>query len=95
MSLPDRPTVVTRWETGLPPALLGAIGKLSVVSAEIEKVLHEIYWKHAGISKIVGPIVTDNLNPKRLGEGIIKFAKIEKSDTKILDDLKKLLKQFE
>jgi hypothetical protein len=66
MTLADRPPFIVRWETGLPPEILQGIGKLSVISSQIEQLLHQIYWKYAGLKPELGPIVTDNLNPKRL-----------------------------
>jgi len=95
MALPDRPTFVIRWHTGLPDDLLKALGNLAVVSAQIEEVLHRVYWKHAGLTSESGPIVTDNLNPKRLAEDILKFAALEASKAHVLADLKILLAEFE
>lgn len=40
MTLPDRPLAIIRWEIGLAPAVLQGIGKLAVVSAKIEQLLH-------------------------------------------------------
>jgi len=56
--------------------------------------LHQIYWKYAGLKPELGPIVTDNLNPKRLSEDILKF--VSNNPTKInqLQDLKLLLTEF-
>src|SRR5260370_42211857 len=91
MTLSDRPLFVTRWETGVSPEFLQAIGTLAVVSAEIEQQLHLIYWKHAGFNEQSGPIATDNLHPKRLSEDILKFVAIDASKANILADLKTLI----
>ena len=77
------------------PNLLEAIGHLAVITAEIEETLHQIYWKHAGLNQNSGPIVTDNLNPKRLSEDILKFARLDHAKANIVADLELLLTEFE
>ena len=93
--LPDRPPHVTAWRTGLKPELLQALGTLAVVSAEIEETLHMIYWKHAGLDGKSGPIITDNLNPKRLTEDILKLVALDKSKANVHADLKVLFAEFQ
>jgi hypothetical protein len=93
--LSDHPPHVIRWDTGLKPELLTALGNLAVVTAEVEELLHKIYWKHAGLNEKSGPIVTDNLNPKRLMEDILKIAGLDKIKANILADLKILFAEFE
>jgi hypothetical protein len=95
MTLPDRPPSVVRWDIGLEPKLLLALGNLAVISARVEETLHKIYWKYAGLDIRTGPIVTDNLNPKRLEEDILKFVRLDTTKQKILEDLTKLFKEFE
>jgi hypothetical protein len=95
MTLPDYPQAVLSWNVGLDPELLQALGKLAVVTAQIEEVLHQIYWKHAGLDEVTGPIVTDNLNPKRLAEDIIKLVGLDPTKANVLADLKILLAEFE
>lgn len=95
MALPDRPPFLVGWRTGLPDELLKALGHLSVISAQIEDSLHRIYWKYAGLTLQSGPIVTDNLNPKRLGEDILKFLAIDGSKISILADLEILMTELE
>jgi hypothetical protein len=94
VSLSDRPPYVTQWGTALQPELLQALGHLVVVTSEVEELLHKIYWKHAGLSEESGPIATDNLNPKRLSEDILKFVGLDKRKANILADLKVLLDEF-
>jgi hypothetical protein len=74
--------------------MLQAIGHLAVITAVAEELLHRIYWKHAGLNEETGPVVTDNINPKRLMEDIIKFVELKPSETKILADLKTIFKEF-
>ena len=95
MALPDRPLSIVEWTTGFSPEMLQALGHLAVISAQIEQDLHLIYWKHAGLNERSGPVVTDNLNPKRLFEDILKFAAMDKNNANILSDLKILAKEFE
>lgn len=95
MTLLDRPPMVVRWETGFDPELLRALGKLTVITAEIEQQFHLLYWKHAALTDQHGPIVTDNLTPKRLSEDILKFTGMDPAKAHIHTDLKILLKEFE
>jgi hypothetical protein len=95
MTLADRPPFIVRWETGLSPEILQGIGKLAVISSQIEQLLHQIYWKYAGLRSEIGPVVTENLNPKRLSEDIIKFARRDPNKTNELADLRALLAEFE
>ena len=56
--------------------------------------LHQIYWHHAGLDERSGPIVTDNLNPKRLEEDIVKLVSLDRAKANILADLKALFSEF-
>jgi hypothetical protein len=94
VTLLDRPPFIVRWNTGLKPEMLQALGNLAVVSAQAEELLHKIYWRHAGLNVQSGPIVTDNLNPKRLEEDITKFVGLDKTKKNILDDLTILFAEF-
>lgn len=93
--LSDRPPNVIRWNTGIEPNLLAFLGELAVVSAHMEELLHQLYWKHAGLDEDSGPIVTENLNPKRLTEDIKKLAALDPTKANVLDDLKILFKEFQ
>jgi hypothetical protein len=95
MALDDYPTQLLGWDTGFMPDLLQALGQLAVVTAGIEEALHQIYWKHGGLNKHSGPIVTDNLNPKRLSEDILKFARLDPAKANVVADLEVLLAEFE
>jgi hypothetical protein len=95
MALPDYPPLTVRWDTGLTPEMLQALGNLAVSSAQAEELLHQIYWNHAGLNEQSGPIVTDNLNPKRLQEDILKLVALDRSKANILADLKLLFAEHE
>jgi hypothetical protein len=95
VALSDYPPFTINWESGLKPKMLQALGNLAVVSAQAEELLHQIYWHHTGLNERTGPIVTDNLNPKRLAEDILKLAALDKSKANIHADLKILLTEFE
>jgi hypothetical protein len=95
VALSDYPPLPVKWETGLTGEMLSALGNLAVISAQAEELLHQIYWHHAGLNEQSGPIVTDNLNPKRLEEDIVKFVSLDKAKTNILADLKILFLEFE
>jgi hypothetical protein len=84
-----------RWNTSIDTGMLTLLGELAVVSAHMEELLHRLYWKHAGLDEKSGPIVTDNLNPKRLSEDIKKLVALDPAKAHILEDLKILLKEFE
>jgi hypothetical protein len=94
VTLPDYPPFAVDWNTGLTEAMLRALGKLAVVSAQAEELLHQIYWHHAKLDERSGPIVTDNLNPKRLEEDIVRLVSLDKTKGNILADLKVLFSEF-
>jgi hypothetical protein len=94
VALSDYPPFAVDWNTGLADEMLRALGKLAVASAQAEELLHQIYWHHAGLDERSGPIVTDNLNPKRLEEDIVKLASFDSSKINILADLKILFSEF-
>jgi hypothetical protein len=95
VALSDYPSFSIIWETGLNEEMLRALGNLAVVSALAEELLHQIYWQHAGLNERSGPIVTDNLNPKRLEEDIVKLVSLDNAKVNILADLKVLFLEFE
>ncbi len=95
MTLPDKPPHVIHWGTKLEPDMLQAIGHLAVITSGIEELLHQIYWKHAGLNERSGPIITHNHNPKLLSEDIIKFVQLMPAKAHILADLKVLFAEFE
>ena len=94
MALADYPKFTIKWDSGLKPQMLQALGNLAVVSAQAEELLHQIYWNHAELNERTGPIVTDNLNPKRLQEDIIKLVSLDKTKVNILSDLRLLFVEF-
>jgi hypothetical protein len=94
LALSDYPPFTVDWNTGLSEGMMRALGKLAVVSAHAEELLHQIYWHHAGLNEQSGPIVTDNLNPKRLEEDIVKFVSLDKTKINILADLRLLFSEF-
>lgn len=95
MALSDYPPLAIDWVTDLLPEMLQLLGQLAVMSAGAEELLHQIYWNHAGLDEKTGPIVTENLNPKRLEEDIIKFVSLDKTKANNLADLKILFAEFE
>jgi hypothetical protein len=94
VALSDYPPFTVDWNTGLSEGMLRALGKLAVVSAYAEELLHQIYWHHAGLNEQSGPIVTDNLNPKRLEEDIVKLVSFDGTKANILEDLRILFAEF-
>ncbi|HEY1721765.1 MAG TPA: hypothetical protein VGG27_11000 [Magnetospirillaceae bacterium] len=93
MALPDKPSII-KWDVGLPDQLLQAIGQLSVSTAQLEETLHLIFWRFAGLTHQTGPIVTDNLNPKRLSEDIQHLAKKTNQPKAVCEDLEILFAEF-
>jgi hypothetical protein len=94
MALDDYPTTTVNWDTGLSSRMLQLLGNLAVVSAQTEQLLHQIYWHHLGLTDKTGPIVTDNLNPKKLEEDILKIVSVDKEKANIYADLKILFTEL-
>ncbi len=95
MTLIDRPSIPCGWEPGLPDQVLKLLGKIAIIAASIEDLLHKIYWKYCGVDEKYGPIITDNLSPKRMSEDIIKIVKKDPSKKRIFDDLNIIMKELE
>jgi hypothetical protein len=94
MALSDYPPFAVDWNTDVGEGMLRALGKLAIVSAYTEELLHQVYWHHAGLNEQTGPIVTDNLSPKRLEEDIVKLVSLDRAKANILADLKILFAEF-
>jgi hypothetical protein len=94
VTLSDYPPFAITWNTTLSGEMLRALGNLAVVSAQAEELLHQIYWHHTGLNEQSGPIITDNLNPKRLEEDIVKLVSLDKAKVNILADLQILFAEF-
>lgn len=67
--------------------VIAEIGRLAIVSASIEDIMHQIFWKHAGVSAPVGATITGDARATRLGEDIVKIAKAANVDAAIVEDL--------
>jgi hypothetical protein len=70
------------------------IGRISIVSASIEDLLHSLYWRFAGLTDSVGPVITGDARANRLTEDIVRIAKAAKTDQTIIDDLKDLFSEY-
>ena len=75
-------------------AIMAEIGRIAIVSASIEDLLHSLYWKFAGLSEPVGSVVTGDARASRLSEDIIRVAKAAKIDQIIVDDLRDIFSDF-
>jgi hypothetical protein len=70
------------------------IGRIAIVSASIEDLLHSLYWRLAGLTDPVGSVITSDARANRLAEDIIKIAKSAKVDQAIIDDLKDVFSEY-
>ena len=64
------------------------IGRIAIVSAGIEDLLHALYWKFAGVADPVGAVITGDARTTRLSEDVIRIAKAAGTNKAIIDDLK-------
>lgn len=70
------------------------IGRIAIISASIEDLLHVLYWKFAGLTEPVGAVITGDARATRLSEDIIRVAKAADIDQSIVDDLKDIFAEF-
>jgi hypothetical protein len=70
------------------------IGRIAIVSASIEDLLHQLYWRLAGLSDPVGPVITGDARANRLTEDIVRIAKAAKVDHCVIDDLKDVFSAY-
>lgn len=79
----------------LPPKdMLAEIGRMAVVSAGIEDILHNIYWKFARLDAVIGATITEDARPNRLAEDIIKIAKAAKVSAAQVEDLTDIFSEY-
>jgi len=74
--------------------IMGEIGRIAIVSAAIEDLLHVLYWKFAGLTDPIGAVVTGDARATRLSEDVIRIAKAGGVDAAIIDDLKDIFSDF-
>lgn len=68
------------------------IGRLSIVAASIEDILHRLHWKLARIAEPVGAVITGDARATRLSEDIIRIAKAAGTNQAIIDDLRDIFR---
>lgn len=62
-------------ETDSDKELYTSIGRVAVQASIFERQLHFIYWHYAGLTRSVGPVITESLRPQRLMADILKIAR--------------------
>ena len=75
-------------------SIMMEIGRIAIVSASIEDLLHDLYWKLAGLTDDIGAVITGDARASRLSEDIIRIAKAAKVDQAKIDDLKDIFSDF-
>jgi hypothetical protein len=70
------------------------IGRIAIVSASIEDLLHTLYWRVSGLNESVGSVITGDARATRLTEDILRIAKAAKADQAVVDDLKDLFSDY-
>lgn len=73
-----------------PDDVLAAIGRVAVVSASIEDLMHGLFWKYVEVPTDVAVIITGDQKPTRLAEDIIKIAAALYEDPDRVQDLRDL-----
>lgn len=74
--------------------VLRAIGRVAVVSASIEDIIHFIYWRYVDTTWEIAPILTTGEKPSRLTEDILKMAIAVDEDPGRIQDLRDLFADF-
>jgi hypothetical protein len=75
--------------------VLKAIGRIAVGAALFEERLHIVYWRYAGLSPDVGPLITGDQKPKRLFADVIKIAAVTEKNPYIRADLKSIQGEYD
>lgn len=70
------------------------IGRIAIVSASIEDLLHSLHWKFSGLSNPIGAVITADARSGRLTEDVIRIGKAAKIDHAIIDDLKDIFSDY-
>ncbi len=69
-------------------------GRIAIVTASIEDLLHSLHWKFADLSEPVGSVITADARASRLTEDILRIARAAKIDQAIVDDLKDVFSDY-
>ena len=64
------------------------IGRLAIVAASIEDLLHSLYWQLSGVTDPVGAVITGDARAARISKDIIRIAKAAGTDDAIVEDLR-------
>jgi len=79
----------------LPPdEVLATIGRIALVAASIEDIIHSIFWRYADVGDSVGQILTGDEKPPRLAEDILKMAIAVEEDPERIEDMRSLFSDF-
>lgn len=70
------------------------IGRIAIVAASIEDILHSIHWRLSGLSDSVGAVITADARASRLTEDIIRVGRAAGIDQAIIDDLKDIFSDY-
>lgn len=75
-------------------SIIVEIGRIAIVSASIEDLLHSLYWEFAGLTDTIGSVITGDARANRLTEDIIKIARAAKVDQAVIEDLKDVFADY-
>ena len=75
--------------------MLEAIGRLAIITASIEDILHELTWKYLKVPRHVGALLTNEKKLKRLTQDLIKMCKTTKATSLILEDFEDIFVDLE
>lgn len=83
------------WHYTPPDEILQAIGRIAVLCASIEELLHIIHWRYIDTLLEVAPIlITGDMKPGRLMEDIVKIATVTGEEEPRIEDLKFLFADY-
>ncbi|MCK1533158.1 MULTISPECIES: hypothetical protein [unclassified Bradyrhizobium] len=74
--------------------IMQEIGRIAIVSASIEDLLHALHWEISGLNDLIGPLITSDVKPARLSQDIIKIGKAAKVKQSTIDELRDLFSDY-
>jgi hypothetical protein len=77
-----------------PNTVLQAIGRIAVICASIEDMLHVIHWRYVETSWDIAPILTGDIRPSRLMDDIVRIAVAANEEPARVADLKDLFADY-
>ena len=91
----SRPPGFQDWKAVPSNAVLQEIGRLAIITAGVEDLIHGIIWRYLNIEDSLGSVITGRFKLKQLQDNCIKILKAADAPTLILKDLEEIFSEID